>query len=395
VVHESMLARGLSRRELLRRAGVGAVGVVGFGGIASALGGCGSSAKKTSTGLPTSLSQFSGGMNELITKAKAEGHLNVVGEPADWANYGKQISTYGTRYGIAVKSEGQDDSSAQEIQGIKTLKGQSRAPDSFDVSPSFALVGQQQGLLSPYKVSTWSTIPDSMKDPAGHWAGPYWGAISFGTNTKVVKTPPQDWSDLTNPAYKGMIALDGDPRSAGDAFGAVMGASLANGGSLDNIEPGINFFARLKKLGNYIPAGVSSSTIAKGATPIAVQWDYENLAFKQEFKGNPTFEVVIPTSGVFGNFYCDGVSAYAANPYNARLWLEFLFSDEGQTNYIGGYSHPARYKDLVARNKVPAALEALLPPAASYAAVQFPTVAQTNAADKVLNEQWGPKVVGG
>jgi putative spermidine/putrescine transport system substrate-binding protein len=304
------------------------------------------------------------------------------------------MKQYSKKYGIKVNSEGQDDSSAEEVQAIKSLKGQSRAPDSFDISPSFAILATQQGLLSPYKPTNWATIPRAMKDPGGHWAGPYWGAISFGTNTKVVKTPPKSWDDLKNPAYKGMVALDGDPRSAGDAFGAVFGAALAHGGSLDNIEPGINFFADLKKMGNFIPAGISAANIAKGATPIAVQWDYENLAFKQEFKGNPPFEVTIPGDGVFGNYYCDGVSKYAANPNAARLWMEYLFSDEGQLVYIGGYAHPARYKDLVKRNKIPSRLAALLPPPQEYAHVQFPTVKQTNVATKVLQEQWGRKVAG-
>jgi putative spermidine/putrescine transport system substrate-binding protein len=231
-----------------------------------------------------------------------------------------------------------------------------------------------------------------MKDPDGNWIGPYWGAISFGTNTKIVKRPPTSWDDLNSSVYKGMIALDGDPRSAGDAFGAVVGAALAHGGSLDNIEPGIDFFAGLKKKGNLIPAGISAANIAKGATPIAVQWDYANLAFKQEFKGNPPFEVSVPSDGVFGNYYANGVSKYAPNPYAARLWMEWIFSDEGQLNYIGGYAHPARYSTLVKQNKIPAHLASLLPPPEQYKNVKFPTVKQTNAATKVLQEQWGRKV---
>ncbi len=386
-------ATGFSRRELLRRGTLGgAAAVASFGSLATVLAACSGGTSTAAKNLPSSLG--GGGLPSLVKKAKSEGRLNVLGVPPDWANYGKQISTYTSKFGIPITSEGADDSSAEEIQAIKSLKGQTREPDTFDVSPTFALLGQREGLLDPYKVATWDTIPDNMKDAAGHWAGPYWGAISFGTNTKVVKNPPQDWDDLKNPAYKGMIAIDGDPRSAGDAFGAVMAASLAHGGSLDNIEPGINFFAELKKLGNFIPAGVSPANIAKGATPIAIEWDYLNLGYKKEFKGNPNFDVTIPASGVFGNYYCDGVTANAAHPYNARLWLEFLFSDAGQLNYLGGFSHPARYQDLVKKNKIPAALAALLPPASSYANVQFPTVAQTDAANKVLGEQWGPKVRG-
>lgn len=383
---------GLSRRDLLQRGSLGAAGAVSFGALASLLAACSNGSGATARNLPAALG--GGGLAALVKKAKAEGRLNVLGVPPDWANYGKQISTYTSRYSIPITSEGADDSSAEEVQAIKSLKGQTREPDTFDVSPTYALLAQKEDLLDPYKVATWDTIPDNMKDPAGHWAGPYWGAISFGTNTKVVKEVPKNWDDLKNPAYKGMIAIDGDPRSAGDAFGAVFAAALAHGGSLDDIEPGINFFADLKKRGNYIPAGVSPANIAKGATPIAVEWDYLNLGYKKEFKGNPNFEVTIPATGVFGNYYCDGVTKNAAHPYNARLWLEFLFSDEGQTIYMGGFSHPARYQDLVKRNKVPAALAALLPPASAYESVQFPTVAQTNAANKVLGEQWGPKVRG-
>ena len=387
---ERAISAEISRRELFVRGGRGAAGIVAAGSIASFLAACGGGGSKSSATLPTSLG--SDGLAGLIKKAQKEGRLNVVGEPPDWANEGPLRDKFAQKYGIKVTSEGEDDSSAEEIQAIKSLKGQSREPDTFDVSPTFGILATQQGHLSPYKPATWDTVPATMRDPDGNWIGPYWGAISFGTNTKVVKTPPKSWDDLSSSTYKGMIALDGDPRSAGDAFGAVMGAALAHGGSLDNIEPGIDFFASLKKKGNLIPAGISAANIAKGATPIAVQWDYANLAFKQEFKGNPPFEVSVPSDGVFGNYYANGVSKYAANPYAARLWMEWIFSDEGQLNYIGGYAHPARYSTLVKQNKIPAHLAALLPPAEQYTNVKFPTVKQTNAATKVLQEQWGRKV---
>ena len=33
------------------------------------------------------------------------------------------------------------------------------------------------------------------------------------------------------------------------------------------------------------------------------------------------------------------------NPYAARLWEEFLYSDEGQLLWLKGYSHPVRFQD--------------------------------------------------
>src|SRR5947209_8282295 len=183
---ESAFSAEISRRQLLVRGGRGAAGLVAAGSFASFLAACGGSGSKSSAGLPSSLG--SDGLAGLIKKAQAEGHLNVVGEPPDWANEGPLRDKFSKKYGIKVTSEGEDDSSAEEIQAMKSLKGQSREPDSFDVSPTFAIIAGYDGLLSPYKPATWGTVPASMRDPAGNWIGPYWGAISFGTNTKIVKT---------------------------------------------------------------------------------------------------------------------------------------------------------------------------------------------------------------
>jgi putative spermidine/putrescine transport system substrate-binding protein len=389
---------GITRRQFVQRGAVGAVGLAGIGAIPALLAACGSSGSSSSgssatpaaatTGLPA------GGLAALEAAGKAEGKLNTIALPPNWANYGKIISAFQSKYGITITNAAPNDTSAQEIQAITTLKGQSRAPDVVDVGPSFAVQGAAQGLFTPYQVATWASIPDSMKEPTGLWYGDYYGVISFGTNTNVQKTPPQDWSDLLNPRYHGQVAIDGDPRSANDAFSAVYAAALANGGSLDNIEPGINFFAKLKKAGNYIPADALPANISKGSTPIAIIWDYLNLANKQTFAGNPPYTVSIPKTGVYGGFYCQAISKTAPNPQAARLWQEYLYSDEGQLLFLGGFTHPARFADLAKRNVIPQALLSAMPPAAAYANIQFATQAQIAAATAVVTAQWGPKVAG-
>jgi putative spermidine/putrescine transport system substrate-binding protein len=387
---------GITRRQFVQRGAIGAAGLASIGAIPALLAACGSSGSSSSSASPVAATTGlpSGGLSALETAAKAEGKLNTIALPPNWANYGKIISTFQSKYGITITNAAPNDTSAQENQAITTLKGQSRAPDVVDVGPSFAVQGAAQGLFTPYEVSNWATIPDSMKDPTGLWYGDYYGVISFGTNGNVQKTPPQDWSDLLNPRYHGQVAIDGDPRSANDAFSAVFAAALANGGSLDNIEPGINFFAKLKKAGNYIPADALPANISKGSTPIAIIWDYLNLANKQTFAGNPPYTVSIPKTGIYGGFYCQAISKTAPNPQAARLWQEFIYSDEGQLLYLEGFTHPARYADMAKRNVIPAAVTATLPPASEYAGIQFATQAQIAAATAVVTAQWGPKVAG-
>lgn len=375
----------MNRRDLLKRGAAGAVGLVGLPSLAQLL---------STMDAYAAPDGASGGMTALIAAAKKEGHLNTIALPPDWADYGEIMKTFQSKYGISITNTNPDGSSAQEVQAVQSLKGQGRAPDVVDVGPQFALQGKQLGIYAPYKVATWASIPANMKDPDGYWYGDYWGVESFLTNTSVIKEAPKDWADLLSPKLKGAVALDNDPRAASDAFSAVFAAALGNGGSLDNIEPGIDFFVKVKKAGNWNPTIAHTAQIAKGATPVVIKWDYLNLAVRDELNGNPTVEITIPATGKYGGYYCQAINKYAPNPNAAKLWQEYIYSDEGQLMYLKGYTHPARYQDLAKRHKIPAALAAKLPAAEEYKGVQFASLAQIAKATKVLAEQWGPKMIG-
>ncbi len=381
-----MSTHDMSRREVLKRGALGGLGLASMGSLAGAmdLGSAFAARDEAGVGLPTAL----------INAAKKEGHLNTITLPVDWANYGEIMNTFQTRYGIHIADANPNGSSAQEIAAIKNLKGLNRAPDVVDVSASWAATGASGGLFTPYKVATWNTIPDNMKDPNGLWYGDYYGVIAFMSNNSTVKHAPKDWSDLTSPTLKGQIALGDDPRKAGEAFAAVFAASLANGGSLSNIEPGINFFSKLKKSGNFILSQALNANFAKGEMGVAIRWDYLLLAARDGFKNNPAVTVNIPLHGRYAGPYFQAISKTSPNPNAAKLWEEYLYSDEGQLLFLKGYTHPARYADLAKRNVIPKALSAKLPPASAYAGLKFASLAQITTAQAVLQEQWGPKVSG-
>ncbi len=133
-------------------------------------------------------------------------------------------------------------------------------------------------------------------------------------NTAVVKNVPQDWSDLLKPEYKGQIALAGDPRVSNQAIQTVYAAALANGGSLDNAQPGLDFFKKLVDAGNFVPTIAKPGTIDQGATPITIRWTYNALSHRDAAAGNPKIEVVVPKSGRFAGVYVQAISAYAPHP---------------------------------------------------------------------------------
>ena len=330
---------------------------------------------------------------ELTNGAKTEGRLNVITIQRDWANYGVIMDRFEALYGVKIEDANPDGSSAEELQAIRSLKSQARAPDVVDVGPAFALTGAREKLFQPYKVATWSEIPDNLKSADGMWFGDYYGVECFAVNKGVAKTTPQTWADLKKPDYKGMIALNGNPLGAGAAFGAVFAAALGNGGSYDDIGPGIEFFGELAKIGNLNPAVASPATLIAGQTPVVINWDYLSLGYKKQAVGKAEIDVLIPKDApVYGSFYCQAISAYAPHPNSAKLWMEYLYSDEGQLAFLGGFAHPVRFAGLLAAGKIPAAVLQAMPPADDYKNVKFATSDQVAKAQKTLADMW-PRVV--
>jgi putative spermidine/putrescine transport system substrate-binding protein len=392
---DRLFVRRLSRRDLLRR-GAGGAGAFAFAAFLAACGedggGNGNGGGGGLTEVPTDGSTVD--MDALIASAQEEGTLNTIALPPDWANYGEIMETFGTNYDLRVVNASPNASSEEELVAVRSLEGQDRAPDVLDVGPAFALEGAEEGLFAPYMVSTWDTIPDSLKDPEGLWVGDYWGAIAFGANTDVIQNVPASWQDLLSPEYENRVALNGDPRESSSALSAVFAASLANGGSLDDVEPGIEFFAELADIGNFIAVDATPATVASGETPVTIDWDYLQIAYGDEFAGQITWQVSVPSDAVFGGHYAQAINATAPHPFAARLWQEFLYSDEGQLLWLEGYSHPARFEDLSARGVIPQELLDKLPPAESYTNVEFPNAEQNEAAAAIVAEQWGQRVTG-
>jgi putative spermidine/putrescine transport system substrate-binding protein len=367
----------MSRSSMLRRSAGAALGLTILSGPTAAWAARAGSAEALAASIP----------KKLIAAAKKEGQLNVIALPHSWANYGQIISTFKKKYGLKMDEANPDGSSAQENQAIRSLKGDSRAPDTVDVGPSFAIAGATEGLYAPYKVATYKTIPARMKDSRARWLGDYWGAISIGYNAGLVKPAPKRLKDLLGSAYRNKVALNGNPLTSNSAVSGVFAAALANGGSLNDVGPGIDFFRQLKKAGNFIPVDGTPQTVASGQTPIVLDWDYLNIGYRKLYPA-AQWRTVIPTDGVYGSFYCQAINATAPHPNAARLWLEFLFSDQGQLLWLKGYSHPARFQDLAKRKKIPAALLKALPSPKLYAKVKFASDAQQTAAKAKIAAEW-------
>ncbi len=325
--------------------------------------------------------------------AYADVPLTTIALPHDWCGYGEVIEGFKKKYPeIQVNELNPDAGSADEVEAIKANKGNTgpQAPDVVDVGLGFGPSMKDEGLLQPYKVSTWGDIPDSAKDADGYWYGDYYGVMAFLVNKDMVANTPKDWADLLKPEYAGQVALAGDPRASAQAIASIQAAGLAKGAAAGEAagKAGLEYFADMNKSGNFVPVIAKAGTLAQGTTPILIAWDYNVLSWQQQMGDNPPTDVVIPETGVLAGVYIQGISAYAPHPNAAKLWMEYLYSDEGQNAWLRGYCHPIRFNAMAAAGTLDQEAMKALPPAEAYAKAYFPTLAEQDANKKVVVDEW-------
>ncbi|MBN9606363.1 MAG: ABC transporter substrate-binding protein [Actinomycetales bacterium] len=372
----------VSRRHILIGAGVLAAASLALAGCA----GSGSPADETAA-TATSLSDF-GDLSALEEAAKAEGALNVIALPRDWANYGEILDAFAAKYPeITINEASPDASSADEIKAAKDLAGQDTAPDVFDVGLAVALANTDQ--FAPYQVQGWDDIDPALKESTGLFVGDYGGYMAIGYDPDAVPAPTS-LDDLLDPAYTGKVAINGDPTQAGAAFAAVGLATVQNGGTLDDFQAGVDFFQELNAAGNFLKVDVTDALIASGEVPVDFNWDYLQVSTKNALAGSRNWEVVVLPGTGYAGYYNQAINIDAPHPAAARLWQEFLYSDEAQNMWLKGGARPVRADAMAAAGTIDQKLWDALPEAPATTVV--PTADQSAAAATLLGEKWAAAV---
>jgi len=300
-----------------------------------ALAACGTGAATTTTEIDLNALT----LDEIETQAKDEGHVESVGMPDTWANWGETWTELDTIYGLTHADT--DMSSAEELALFKAEQ-KNPTKDIGDVGQSFGPIAEEDDLTLAYKTSYWDDIPEWAKDDDGDWIVGYYGTLSFITNSEKVTDVPTSFKDILAGDYKVTI---GDVNAATQAQNAVLAAAIANGGDESNLDPGIAFFAQLAEQGRLDLGDTSLARLESGEIEVGLFWDFNALNYaNQVTKTNPnaSFEVTIPQDGTIQSGYATVINATAPNPHAAALAREYILSDEGQINLAKGYARPIR-----------------------------------------------------
>lgn len=297
------------------------------------LGGCGKNTETESVDL-TKVSQ-----ETIEEKAKEEGAISSVGMPDDWANWKGSWNTISETY--SLEHDDTDMSSAEELSMFENEKD-APTKDIGDVGQAFGKTAVEMGVVQPYKVSTWDSIPDWAKDPDGNWTISYTGTVGCMVNKDKVSETIDSWEDLKNSSAKVTI---GDVVRAATPQIAVLSCAYAMGGSADNLDPAFDYFKELAEEGRLDAAAYSQERMDRGEIEVLLAMDFLTLQYRDlTLETNPEqdIECHVMTDGAVQTGYCLVINKYAPHPYAAAQTVEYLLSDEGQIDRARGYARPIR-----------------------------------------------------
>lgn len=193
------------------------------------------------------------------------------------------------------------------------------------------------GLLTPYNSVNKEQILPRFQDPTGAAAShagqntstPFaMGILGWAVNLDRLKKlgidkVPTCWADLLDPRLKDEVQT-ADPQSSGMAYSQV--ATLVQ---LFGEEKG---FAYMKKLhvnvNQYAKSGVTPPrSVARGETTVGIAFIHDHLL--EQAKGAP-IQVVVPCEGTGYDLHAVSIIKGARNLDNAKLFVDFALSKEGQ-----------------------------------------------------------------
>lgn len=396
----------LTRRTLLRW------GMLGAGALAApgVLAACGSSTETSTSSSTTPLTDAP--PDTLLEAARAEGGLNLIAvseEPG--SAYAHVIEGFRATSKLKIDFQTPSASSGIEMETVRSTKGKPTQPDVVDVGVSAALEGTKAGLFRPVQPDGWVDIPSAAKDADGNWVSTYYALCGIASNPAKLNgiDPPATFEDLENLPDGTTFAFPGDPRSneaagplaSASAFGAVWAAALARGGSLDDIGPGIDFYAVLAKRGTLnFSTPAMAETFANGSVSIALFSVPDFQRAKGMMPGGDLVMRIPPADHLYPNYFAQAAVKGSPHPAAAELWISYMMSDAGAKGFLLGGLVPTRFPVMQQQGTVKSGdLEVFAdfgrPVAkltADLAAVQIPTVDQLDAAQKAVNDRWGPEV---
>jgi putative spermidine/putrescine transport system substrate-binding protein len=280
------------------------------------------------------------GEKALYNAAKKEGMVVSFDTGPTWANWAAEFAAFKKRY-PEVEIVYNDIGSGVTVVALDKARNRPQADTAYYFAAS-AVDAVAKNVVAPFKPVNFDKLTPVFRDPDGKWFTIHTLTIAFIVNTKLVKNVPRSWADLLKPEYKNSVVYL-DPRSTGVGQVMVFAGNFAMGGDMNNIKPGLDYFAKLHKSGNVLRVlGTTPyAQFVKGEIPIWISYENDGLKAKYTDGLGDAVAVVIPKEASAAAPYAISLVQNGPNPNSGKLWLNFIMTDMGQGIFAQGFVRPS------------------------------------------------------
>jgi putative spermidine/putrescine transport system substrate-binding protein len=350
-----------SRRQFL--IGTGAAGVTALSAGCSAGGGTpedSGSGGGGSTGGSGNTETYEVGFGDYETTVSPSSFpekLFIYAVQTGWSNWGAQMETFEEQYGVPLND---DQRSSGEALSHARQNAQDPNHSAMNGGYTFGVVARNDGLTQPYKPANYDKVPDSLKTDDGHVT-----ATRRMTTAVVYRkdlyeeqgiAPPETWEDLKREAVAAKTQYQ--PPQAAVGLAGALSINNAYGGSLDDVQPVIDFYNDVKSKGAVF-AGNVEQKFSKGEIQTFVEYDYTGLDLKYNADSVSEDQVGVKFlngpegKGALNQPYGYAMLKGAPNPEACKLFMDYVLSKQGQKKFFDAFVRPIRADELDTPEKFP------------------------------------------
>ncbi|WP_436925772.1 extracellular solute-binding protein [Halosimplex amylolyticum] len=343
-----------SRRRFLT--GTGTVVASGLAGCTGALGGGDGGTTDTDTA-----EEYEVGHGDYQTTVSASSFpetLYVYCVQSNWSNWPALMEAFEEQYGVPLND---DDRSSGEA--LKHMRSHAQNPDhsAYNGGYTYGIIAKNEGFLTGYKPKNWDTVPAKLKTDDGQMTATRRMTTAVTYRADVYEErgldAPETWDDLLHPDIAKDIALQTPTAAVGLA--CALSINNARGGSLDDLQPVIDYYKRLKENGAEFTDNFQAQ-FTKGEYATFVRYDYSglNLKYNNEDIAEDKVDVALlkgknGNKGAFNQPYGFGLMEGAPNPEACKLFMDYVLSKEGQRKFLDAYVRPIRAPELEMPDEFP------------------------------------------
>src|SRR5258706_2800915 len=196
--------------------------------------------------------------------------------------------------------------------------GANRFDVAVGISPSYTPM-RERNLIAPYVSPEFANLYDDLYDPKGYWSTVYLNTWVLGYNSKAISRSelPKSYDDLLKPQFKQKFIIDIENHDLFVALSQEWGQ-----------EKALNYF---KGIAKQVPVFLRGNTNRANFVSVgerSMTFVYAQVIERMKQSGAPVDWIPLEPVAVETNVAM--LSAKAAHPNAARLFVDYLISKDGQ-----------------------------------------------------------------